>query len=424
VILCRIVSPKRIRSVAVIGDGPAGTTLATYLARAGIGVALFARGRPPLVVGESLVPAVIPILRELGLEDEVRSYGVHKPGATFVVRDGDALAIRFEDTCAKIPGYAYNVPRDRFDATLRDACARSGAHVIETAGRVERCADASDEREVRLAPESRDAAADALGAEPDLIVDAAGRTRLLARLLNLPTEAGDRRDTALFAHCEGVPLDHAGHVHSDRLEHGWCWRIPLRDRVSLGIVVDPEILSRFGSDAESQYDAFLRAEPRLKRLVEGYRRLTPVMKYSNYQLKTLRGTGPGWALAGDSFGFIDPVFSSGLYLAMDGARTLAHAIHSSTRSAFRRYERHHLRHLSAWHRAAGYFYDGRFFALLRLREEGANDWVGRAIHAHVSRHAPRIFTGEGSTHRYSRWLLDFVARHALRDPARAEPHIV
>jgi choline dehydrogenase-like flavoprotein len=108
---------SRIRSVAVIGDGPAGTTLASYLARAGVRVALFARGRPPLVVGESLVPAVIPFLRELGVEDEVRSYAVHKPGATFVVRDGDALAIRFDETCTKIPGYAYNVPRDRFDAT-------------------------------------------------------------------------------------------------------------------------------------------------------------------------------------------------------------------------------------------------------------------------------------------------------------------
>jgi flavin-dependent dehydrogenase len=411
---------SRIRSVAVIGDGPAGTTLASYLARAGVRVALFARGRPPLVVGESLVPAVIPFLRELGVEDEVRSYAVHKPGATFVVRDGDALAIRFDETCTKIPGYAYNVPRDRFDATLLATCIRSGAHLIETAGRVER---AGDGREVRLAPDSRDAAADALGGEPDLIVDAAGRTRLLARLLELPTQAGERRDTALFAHCEGVPLDHAGHVHSDRLEHGWCWRIPLRGRVSLGIVVDPDILRRFGSDAETQYDAFLRAEPRLKRLVEGCRRLTPVMKYSNYQLKTLRGAGPGWALAGDSFGFIDPVFSSGLYLAMDGARTLASAIRSGTRAAFRHYERHHLRHLAAWHRAAGYFYDGRFFALLRLRDERAGHWIGRAIHAHVSRHAPQIFTGEGTTHRYSRWLLDLVAEHTLREPERAEPHI-
>jgi hypothetical protein len=108
---------------------------------------------------------------------------------------------------------------------------------------------------------------------------------------------------------------------------------------------------------------------------------------------------------------------------MDGARTLASAIRSGTRAAFRHYERHHLRHLAAWHRAAGYFYDGRFFALLRLRDERAGHWIGRAIHAHVSRHAPQIFTGEGTTHRYSRWLLDLVAEHTLREPERAEPHI-
>ena len=116
----------KIRSVAIVGDGPAGATLATLLARRGVQVGLFARGRPAgLLVGESLVPAIIPILRELGVEDEVRAYSVFKPGATFVLRSGEAIGFDFSDAARRLPKYAFNVPRERFDASLIDACCRS-----------------------------------------------------------------------------------------------------------------------------------------------------------------------------------------------------------------------------------------------------------------------------------------------------------
>jgi flavin-dependent dehydrogenase len=406
----------------VVGDGPAGTSLAQRLAQRGHRVALFARGRPPLVAGESLVPAVIPLLRELGVEDEVRRYAVHKPGATFVVAEGDALSIHFEEACSRVPGYAYNVPRDRLDATLRSACARAGVQVIEAAARMTRDPARSDR--VRLADASRADAVAALGAEPDLIVDATGRARALARLLELPTRVGARRDSALFAHCRGVPLDQPGHVHTDRLSRGWCWRIPLGDRVSVGIVADASFLRRFGAGLEAQFDGYTRSEPYLKRITEHAERITPVVKYTNYQSTTLRGVGDGWALVGDSFGFVDPVFSSGLYLALAGARALARAIDSGSAAALRRYERFHLRHLSAWQRAASYYYDGRFFALLRLRDAPAARGATRLLHRHFAAHAPRIFTGEGITNRYSGWLLHLVAERALRRPEYREPHIL
>ena len=407
----------RGRSIAVIGAGPAGTTLATLLARAGFRVAVFSRGRPSaLVVGESLVPAVVPILRTLGVEDEVRAYSVYKPGATFVVDREFTIQIAFDEVCSRIPGYAYNVPRDRFDATLRAACEQSGARVIEASAQVERVPGSPGERgdsRVRLAPEALAAATECLGAPPDFVVDASGRSRLLARLLELPSYGQDRRDTALFAHCTGVVLDHPGHVHSDRLEHGWCWRIPLPGRVSFGIVADPALFRSLGEKPEEQYDAFLAADPHLKRIFENGRRLTPVVRYGNYQLTTLRGIGDGWALVGDAFGFIDPVFSSGLFLAMDGARKLARAIHAGTPAALRRYERAHLRHIEAWRRAIGYFYDGRFFALFRIREEARSRSFGRLVNRHVSKHVAGIFTGEATNRRYSRWVTEFLMTHAL-----------
>ncbi|MEE2678579.1 MAG: NAD(P)/FAD-dependent oxidoreductase [Myxococcota bacterium] len=400
-----------IRNVAVVGDGPAGSTLAALLGRAGLRVAVFARGRPgALVVGESLVPGVIPILRTLGVEDQVRSYSTLKPGATFVVDPGQSFAIDFESACSNIPGYAYNVPRDRFDATLLTESERSGALVVRKAARLER--DGAER--VRLSPETL---ADAgFEEQPDLIVDASGRARVLPRLLELATQPGARRDTALFSHCEAVPIDRAGHVHSDRLERGWCWRIPLPDRVSVGVVAPPDVLAARGATPEQQFDAALQQEPYLKALAPGARRVAPVVRYSNYQSTTLRGTGANWALVGDAFGFIDPVFSSGLYLAMASAQRLARAILSRRPGALDGYARQHLRHLSNWREAIGYFYDGRFFALLAMRDRTTQSRFGRIVNPYLSRRLPRVFTGEASDGRYDPWLLGVLAGAARREP--------
>jgi flavin-dependent dehydrogenase len=406
-------SPRPPRSVAIAGDGPAGTTLATLLARGGLRVALFARGRPTgLVVGESLVPGVTPILRELGVEEEVRSYGVFKPGATFVLRDGERISFTFAENAGRLPGYTYNVARDRFDATLLEACGRSGVRIVPVPARIE--VDPGAPGRVRLAAGTAAEVAEHLGGAPDLIVDATGRVGTLARLLGLPAEAGERSDTALFAHCEGVPLENAGHVHMDHLDRGWCWRIPVgAGRVSLGIVVHPEVVSGFGRDAASQFDGIVEADAHLKHLTAHGRRVSPVLRYNNYQRTTLRGVGPGWALVGDALGFVDPVFSSGLFLAMDGARALAAAIRAGTPRAFRRYEARERVHYAAWRRLVSYYYDGRFFDLIRLGSPKEKNWIGRIVNPHVTRHVARILTGEATTAHYSRWLLEFMITHAL-----------
>ncbi len=405
----------KIRSVAIVGDGPAGATLATLLARRGVRVGLFARGRPAgLLVGESLVPAIIPILRELGVEDEVRSYSVFKPGATFVLRSGEAIGFDFSDAARRLPGYAFNVPRDRFDASLIDACSRSGARIFQHPALLEREPGNADR--IHLAA---DGARKFFDGTPDLIVDATGRTRTLARLLELPTNAGDRRDLALFAHCEGISLENEGHIHMDHLGHGWCWRIPLPGRVSLGVVVRPDVLREYGSNAAAQFDAYLEADPHLKELTQHSHRVSPVMKYDNYQLTTLRGVGDGWALVGDAFGFVDPIFSSGLLLAMDGARALARAVLTGTPAAFRAYEQRQLQHLEAWRRVVGYYYDGRLFDLIKLGHTDDPNWIGRIVNPHVGKRVSRILIGESTTERYSRWLLDFVIRRAL--PPQTEP---
>src|SRR5262249_33910265 len=161
------------RSVAIVGDGPAGTTLAALLARDGMRVALFARGRPSgLVVGEALVPGGTPILRGLGVEEEVRSYGVFKPGATFVQRDGETVAFSFAANAGRLPGYAFNVARDRFDATLLEACRRQGARVFPEPARLE--VDPAAPDRVRLPAPAPAGALQPHGADPpELAADAA-----------------------------------------------------------------------------------------------------------------------------------------------------------------------------------------------------------------------------------------------------------
>ncbi len=368
-----------------------------------------------------MVPAVVPILRLLGIEEEVRDYSVFKPGASFFVDRDYTIEIDFAEACVRIPPYAYNVPRERFDATLRALCERSGARIIELNANVERVPGSERSRvgtRVQLPTESLEAAVACLGGPPDLLVDASGRSRLFARRLGLPQYGQDRRDAALFAHCSDVVIDRAGHVHSDRIEHGWCWRIPLPGRVSVGIVVKPELLQSLGAQPEEQFDRLLRTDPHMKRLTEASRRLTPVMRYGNYQLTTQRGVGEGWALVGDAFGFVDPVFSSGLFLAMDGACRLAAAVQAGSAAALRRYERHQLRHIEAWRKAVGYFYDGRFFALFRSHARVSEQRLGRRVSRLLWQQLAGVFTGEATARPYNRWLLDFMVAHALsgQDP--------
>lgn len=402
--------------MAILGAGPAGASLAAHLLKANepgspaIRVTLFDGGeRPALVVGESLVPAVIPFLARLGIEEEVASYSLFKPGALFRYSQEEVRAFRFDDVPGATTSYAYNVPRDRLDASIRDAALRAGAHFVPRHGRVER----DDGGRIRLGQQSLDDAGE--NEQPDFIVDASGRRRLVARLLDLPTVEGDRRDTALHAHLEGVGMITPNDIHTDRLEHGWSWRIPLPGRVSVGLVMDSATLREFGADAEEQFDAYLRHDPLLSDWGVTAKRITPVFRYTNYQLRTKRGVGPNWALLGDAFGFIDPVFSSGLLIALDGALELSRAIRANTAESLRRYEERNLLQLENWQRVVSYFYDGRLFTLFKIGDDVSRTWYGRLLNNHFRRHMPRVVTGEATTHRYSMGLIDFMVKYALKE---------
>lgn len=401
------------RSVAILGGGPAGAALATWLARGGLEVVLFASGRrPPIVVGESLVPAIVPFLRDLGVEKEVAGYSIWKGGATFVFDRDSRLSFRFDEVRDAKTTYSYNVPRDRFDATILTAARRAGVRVVDHAGRLER----DGEDGVRLTEDSLAAAG--LAAQPDFAVDAGGRRRLVPRLLGLPTVDGSRRDVALHAHFEGIEVEIPGNVHTDRLEHGWLWRIPLPGRVSMGLVIDSGTIRRFGDTPEEQLDRYLRHDAVIRDYARPARRVTPVVRYTNYQSRTTRGVGRNWALVGDSFGFVDPVFSSGLLIAFQSAHGLARALLEGTPEALARYEREVLHNLATWQKVVGWYYDGRLLTLFRVGQFVRESAIGRLLDFHFRKHMPRIFTGEDATNRYSVGLMEFMVKHGL---ARNDP---
>lgn len=408
----KVRSNDSINTVAILGGGPAAGALAILLARAGVRVAIWHKPKAaPLIVGESLVPAVIPMLRKLGVEDAVRKFSTLKPGATFNLSDDTNFSFFFEQLRG-LPRYAYNVPRDIFDQTLLEAAQKAGAAVYETPAEVMRVAG-TDRVELSAATlaEARGCFAEA----PDLVVDATGRLRLLPNLLEIPATAGRRKDTALFAHVDQTHLDHEGHVHTTRLDRGWSWRIPLPGRVSLGMVVPAEHLPQFGATKEERYDNLMKQDSVLSKIAKDAKRITPVMEYANYQIVSQRVVGDGWALVGDTAGFIDPVFSSGLFLGMQGAFKLAEAIADGTPAAFQDYESAVIHHLETWHEIVEYWYSGRLFTCFKVGEKMRDKVFVKLMFPHMNKHMGRIFGGAASNSAYSIGLLRFAMKYGLKD---------
>ena len=417
--------PERPTRIAIIGAGPAGATTAALLAKRGASVVILDDGkRPELVVGESLIPLMVAAFRELGIEEQVKSFGMYKPGVTFTIDDETEFNLSFQAVEGVLPTYSYNVPRREFDQLLLDTALQSGATMITT--RVNLDGPHADGAEVRLAPETLAQIPNWHGAAPDLIIDASGRRRLTAKLLQLKAESGPRTDVAHFAHYTGCRLPApAGQVIISRLKHGWSWRIPLTDgRLSIGIVMNKDAAKEFGATPEEQLEGVIESETRLRSIGQNRQRLTPVATYANYQLISERASGPGWAAVGDAFGFVDPMLSPGLCMALESARVLAASIpphgglDAQTPARLRRYGRWFERSLRHWQSLVDYFYDGRIFAIYTAGKAMSAKRPGRpaeVIDGHITRQLAGMAAGAYTSRFYSRLLLATLAVVSLRE---------
>jgi flavin-dependent dehydrogenase len=402
---------RAIKTVAIIGGGPSGCALATLLIRKKFKVAVFyLEKRPEIIVGESLVPAIIPMLRELGVEDEVKSYSTFKPGASVWVNKDEEATSPFSYGEGSLPPYAYNVPRRDFDKTIFDLAVREGVTFFHQAAKLEKSGNGD---ELKLSDDTLAGIDNFFNGQPDLIVDATGRSRTVARLLEIPTKTGKRKDVALFSHMSGTANIEPYNIHLHRLEKGWSWRIPLPGRTSIGVVINPEHLKDYGSTKEERYDNYLKTEETLYKFTQHGKRETGVVQYDNYQLISQKMYGSNWVLTGDAGGFLDPIFSSGLFLAIKGAFRLANYIGDGSNPNFKQYQKEQMRELYVWQKLVDTWYSGRLFTLFKVGQDRMDTAFGRFLAPHMQKHLTRIFTGEAVYRWYSRGFLNFVTGRML-----------
>lgn len=426
----RAAGARRMR-VAIVGAGPSGSALAIMLAREGGHVTLYDDGRrPALLVGESLVPAVVPILQRLDIEKETAGFSRIKPGVSFLWSPDDKVSVTFNRFAPAVFPYAYNVPRPRFDDALLAKAIASGVDHVASRAQLEPGAST----ELRLTRETLAAAPGLSGEEPDLVVDATGRARLAARVLGIPARLGPRKDVAHFAHFEGFEWDEApGQVRIGRGEAGWSWCIPLPERLSIGIVLGQDDAAKLGRTPEERLERAIAADAGLTAILGRGRRVSEVATYANYQQISERGHGRGWVMVGDAFGFVDPMLSPGVFLSLRSAEQLADALtpwlrrHETPAPAeldtvLAAYAATQDEMLSAWLELVAYLYDGRLAALIQAGRSWMPENPGllkRAMQQHIARHVGLLASGAATTSRYSRGLLRFLGRYGLRgvDPA-------
>jgi flavin-dependent dehydrogenase len=425
---------RRLR-VAIVGAGPSGSALAILLAREGAAVTLFDDGRrPELLVGESLVPAVVPILRRLDLEKETASFSRVKPGVSFIWSSTDRTSVTFNRFAPAVFPYAYNVPRPHFDDALLAKAIASGVDYVTARAQLVPGGSEGADAELELGSETIAAAPGLSGRQPDLLVDATGRARLAARALGIPARLGPRKDVAHFAHFEGVSWDEApGQVRIARGDAGWSWCIPLQERLSIGIVLGQDDAARLGRTPVERLERAIAIDPGLTAIVGRGRRVTDVATYANYQLISERAYGRGWVMVGDAFGFVDPMLSPGVFLALRSSEQLADALTpwlrrravpspAELQTVLTAYAATQSEMLTAWLELVAYLYDGRLAALMRVGQSWMPENVGlakRALSTHIARHVGLLASGAATTSRYSRGLLRFLGRYGLRgvDPA-------
>jgi flavin-dependent dehydrogenase len=317
--------------VVVIGGGPAGSTTATLLAQRGHGVELFERERfPRFHIGESLIPETYWVLDRLGVLPKMRaSHFVQKHSVQFVSTSGrESTPFYFWDNKPHECSQTWQVVRSEFDKMLLDHArehgvrAHEGVHVLEVLFEGGRAVG------VRV----RESGGPAREVRARVVVDASGQAALLQNRLKLRVWDPVLNKGAIWTYWKGARRA-AGRDAGATLVlqtgdgKGWFWYIPLHDDItSIGVVAPFDHLFKGRGGHEQTYEEEVDRCPAVKQRLAEAERTTGYFATRDYSYRGTQISGDGWVLVGDAFGFLDPLYSSGVLLALKSGELAADAI--------------------------------------------------------------------------------------------------
>jgi flavin-dependent dehydrogenase len=322
--------------VVIIGAGPAGTIAGSLLARNGHRVAIFERERfPRFSIGESLLPQAMVWIEEAGLLGLVEAEDFQpKDGAVFRMGEQHQV-IDFRDKTTPGPALTYQVPRDRFDHVLAKGACAAGVE-IRFGCRVTSFTPGTDGVSLSILEEDGTEKIVRAG----FVLDASGFGRVLARLLDLDRPSDFPTRAALFTHvCAAGRDDRFDRnkilisIHPE-IRDIWYWLIPFRNGLaSIGAVGPIELLDRQGASDQERLDRLVAASGHMAELLRHAEPRRPIGRITGYARSVTSLTGPGFALLGNAAEFLDPVFSSGITIAMKSASLAAQALDRQLRGA-------------------------------------------------------------------------------------------
>lgn len=304
--------------VLIIGAGPAGAVAAASLQREGLcSLVVEKQCFPRFVIGESLLPHTMDLLKEVGLLEAVEARGfIHKTGAVFK-RGTEVCDFDFANQSGPGWKYTYHVPRAEFDQAIADEVAARGVEMLYGHG-VKSVNFVNAHAEVTL--DQPDGSRREVAAR--FVLDCSGYGRVLPRLLDLEAPSKYPVRESLFTHVTG-DIRPSGRdegkiwicMHPDG---AWIWIIPFSNgKTSVGVVAEPEFFARYSGDPEAQLRAMLMSEPNTAARLAGMQVVFPPQRITGFACSVKKLFGPQFALAGNATEFLDPIFSSGVTLAME-----------------------------------------------------------------------------------------------------------
>ena len=329
---------KESYEVIVIGGGPAGATCATVLAQHGRDVLLLERDTfPRFKIGESFMPMTYWPLKRIGmLEQMKRSHFVKKRSVQFVSASGkESQPFYFEQTHPHESSTTWQVLRSEFDELMIENARDKGVDAREGHAVNDVLFDGARAVGARV----KRGAASTVEVAARVVVDATGTSAMLSRKLDIRRPDPMLRKASIFAHYKDAKCDTGIDEGATIIMHlenakGWFWFIPLPDGVaSIGVVAEPEYLFHGRKrDPAKTLDEEIERCPRIAERMKGATRSSDVYVLKDFSYTATQCAGDGWVLIGDAFGFLDPVYSSGVFLALESGQRAADAIHAALES--------------------------------------------------------------------------------------------